>query len=147
MQRIAESELIINSRGAIYHLDLRPEELANTVLTVGDPDRVAMVSKYFDKIEHQAQHRVAAEHQPRGELIAGVEPDRDGAMDVVGERVRVGIAEGRERAHVGKATVRHREAAAQSEAQPTGLAVGARRRGQCERAQRQARKAQPGQSR
>jgi uridine phosphorylase len=62
MQRIAESELIINSRGAIYHLDLRPEELANTVLTVGDPDRVAMVSKYFDKIEHQAQHREFVSH-------------------------------------------------------------------------------------
>ena len=50
MQAIAESELIINTRGAIYHLDLRPEELAPTVLTVGDPDRVALVSKYFDKI-------------------------------------------------------------------------------------------------
>jgi len=62
MQTIAESELIINSRGAIYHLDLRPEELANTVLTVGDPDRVAMVSKYFDTIEHQAQHREFVSH-------------------------------------------------------------------------------------
>ncbi|RYZ48306.1 MAG: phosphorylase, partial [Chitinophagaceae bacterium] len=37
MHQIAESELIINSRGAIYHLDVRPEELAPTVLTVGDP--------------------------------------------------------------------------------------------------------------
>jgi uridine phosphorylase len=57
MQRIAESELIINSRGAIYHLNLRPEELAQTVITVGDPDRVAVVSKHFDKIEVQGQHR------------------------------------------------------------------------------------------
>ncbi|MCW3107423.1 MAG: phosphorylase, partial [Segetibacter sp.] len=40
MGKIAESELIINSRGAIYHLDVRPEELAGTVITVGDPDRV-----------------------------------------------------------------------------------------------------------
>jgi len=62
MQTIAESELIINSRGAIYHLDLRPEELANTVLTVGDPDRVAMVSKYFDTIEYKAQHREFVSH-------------------------------------------------------------------------------------
>jgi len=62
MQTIAESELIINSRGAVYHLDLRPEELANTVLTVGDPDRVSMVSKYFDTIEHQAQHREFVSH-------------------------------------------------------------------------------------
>lgn len=57
MQRIAESELIINSRGAIYHLNIRPEELAPTVITVGDPDRVAVVSKYFDKIEVKGQHR------------------------------------------------------------------------------------------
>ena len=48
MNRIAESELIINNRGAIYHLDLRPEELADTIITVGDPDRVQEVSKYFD---------------------------------------------------------------------------------------------------
>jgi len=48
---IAESELIINNRGAIYHLNLKPEELATTVITVGDPARVAEVSKYFDKIE------------------------------------------------------------------------------------------------
>lgn len=57
MSRIPESELIINNRGAIYHIDLRPEELAGTVITVGDPDRVAVVAKYFDKIEVQRQHR------------------------------------------------------------------------------------------
>ena len=51
MQRIAESELIINARGAIYHVDLRPEELAHNIIIVGDPDRVEMVSKYFDNIE------------------------------------------------------------------------------------------------
>jgi uridine phosphorylase len=62
MQAIAESELIINSRGAIYHLDLRPEELANTVLTVGDPDRVSEVSKYFDSIETRRQHREFVSH-------------------------------------------------------------------------------------
>src|SRR6201994_3505980 len=62
MQPIAESELIINARGAVYHLDLRPEELAPTVLTVGDPDRVALVSKYFDKIEFKANHREFVAH-------------------------------------------------------------------------------------
>ena len=62
MQRIAESELIINNRGAIYHLDLRPEELADTVILVGDPDRVKKVSKYFDRIEHQLQHREFITH-------------------------------------------------------------------------------------
>jgi uridine phosphorylase len=57
MQRIAESELIINERGAVYHLDIHPEELAPTVITVGDPARVAEVCKYFDRIEHKNAHR------------------------------------------------------------------------------------------
>jgi uridine phosphorylase len=62
MQRIAESELIINARGAIYHLDLRPEELAHNIITVGDPDRVTEVSKYFDKVEVRQQHREFVSH-------------------------------------------------------------------------------------
>jgi len=62
MQPIAESELIINYRGAIYHLDLRPEELASTVITVGDPDRVRTVSKYFDSFETKTQHREFVTH-------------------------------------------------------------------------------------
>ena len=44
MHRIAESELILNARGAIYHLDLLPEELGDTIITVGDPFRVKEVS-------------------------------------------------------------------------------------------------------
>lgn len=62
MKAIAESELIINSRGAIYHLDLRPEELASNVITVGDPDRVEKISKHFDKIEVKRQHREFITH-------------------------------------------------------------------------------------
>jgi len=62
MHRIAESELIINQRGAIYHLNLRPEELADTIITVGDPDRVKEVSKHFDKIECRLQHREFITH-------------------------------------------------------------------------------------
>jgi uridine phosphorylase len=57
-----ESELIINEHGTIYHLDLAPESLADTVITVGDPGRVAEVSKYFDRIEHKAQHREFITH-------------------------------------------------------------------------------------
>lgn len=60
--RIAESELILNSRSAVYHLDVRPEELAPVVITVGDPDRVANVSKHFDKLEHTFQHREFVTH-------------------------------------------------------------------------------------
>ena len=62
MQRIAESELIINHRGAIYHLNLLPEELASTIITVGDPDRVKEVSKHFDSVEHRHQHREFVTH-------------------------------------------------------------------------------------
>ncbi len=62
MSRIAESELIINNRGAVYHLDCRPEEVASTIITVGDPDRVAQVSKHFDRIEFKNNHREFITH-------------------------------------------------------------------------------------
>lgn len=65
MHQIAASELIINSRGAIYHLDLLPDELAHTVITVGDPDRVSAVSKYFDEIVYKNQHREFVTHTGR----------------------------------------------------------------------------------
>jgi len=59
---IAPSELILNHRNAIYHLDLRPEELADTILTVGDPARVHEISKRFDRMEYQAAHREFVTH-------------------------------------------------------------------------------------
>jgi len=65
MQQIAESELILNSRGGVYHLDLRPEELASWVITVGDPDRVKEVSKHFDTIEVKRTHREFVTHTGR----------------------------------------------------------------------------------
>jgi uridine phosphorylase len=51
MNLLSESDLIINPDGSIYHLNLLPEDVAQTVITVGDPDRVSEVSKYFDHIE------------------------------------------------------------------------------------------------
>jgi uridine phosphorylase len=60
--RIAESELILNQDGSIYHLHLLPHQLAETIITVGDPDRVNDVSKYFDVIEHKVQHRELVTH-------------------------------------------------------------------------------------
>lgn len=62
MNSIAASELIINDRGAIYHVNCRPEEIANTIITVGDPDRVKEVSKHFDKIEFKNHHREFVTH-------------------------------------------------------------------------------------
>lgn len=51
------SELILNADKSVYHLNLLPEELAKTIITVGDPDRVALVSQYFDTIEVRKQKR------------------------------------------------------------------------------------------
>ncbi len=62
MQRIPESELIVNSRGAIYHLNIKRDELAETIITVGDPDRVREVSKHFDMVEYRLQHREFVTH-------------------------------------------------------------------------------------
>jgi uridine phosphorylase len=62
MSIIAESELVLNNRGAIYHLDLRPEEIAHTIITVGDPARVSQVTKHFDSIEFKAAYREFITH-------------------------------------------------------------------------------------
>ncbi|MES2652256.1 MAG: nucleoside phosphorylase [Bacteroidota bacterium] len=51
MQKLSESDLIINPDGSIYHLNLLPEDIADTVITVGDLDRVGEISKHFDSIE------------------------------------------------------------------------------------------------
>jgi uridine phosphorylase len=60
--RLPESELILNNRKAVYHLNLLPEELASTIITVGNPDRVQQVSKHFDLIETKQQHREFISH-------------------------------------------------------------------------------------
>ena len=60
--KIAESDLIINPDGSIYHLNLMPGDVADTVITVGDPDRVAEVSKYFDSIEFKKGKREFITH-------------------------------------------------------------------------------------
>lgn len=57
MNNLAASELILNKDGSIYHLNLRPEHLADTVIVVGDPDRVQKISKHFDNIEFKIQKR------------------------------------------------------------------------------------------
>lgn len=48
---IADSELILNADGSIYHLNLLPEDIAETIIFVGDPDRVGLVSQYFDSVD------------------------------------------------------------------------------------------------
>ena len=51
MKSISEADLIINPDGSIYHLNILPEDVADTIITVGDPDRVEEVTKHFDSVE------------------------------------------------------------------------------------------------
>jgi len=59
---IEPSELIINNDGSIFHLHLKPEEIADTIILVGDPGRVEMVSGFFSKIEIKVSNREFCTH-------------------------------------------------------------------------------------
>lgn len=54
---IKQSELILNPDGSVYHLNLKPEHIASDIIFVGDPDRVAKITKFFDSIEFSTQKR------------------------------------------------------------------------------------------
>ncbi|WP_020527231.1 nucleoside phosphorylase [Flexithrix dorotheae] len=56
------SELILNPDGSVYHLNLLPENIAENIITVGDPDRVGQVSQYFDSIDFRKQKREFITH-------------------------------------------------------------------------------------
>jgi len=62
MNRIAESELILNPDGSIYHLKLKPENIADDIIVVGDPGRVPAISAYFDSIEFKQSNREIVTH-------------------------------------------------------------------------------------
>ena len=59
---IPSSELILNPDGSIYHLNLLPDHISDTILTVGDPGRVAQVSRHFNSIEFEGAHREFVTH-------------------------------------------------------------------------------------
>lgn len=59
---ISETDLILNPDGSVYHLNLFPEDIADTIITVGDLERVGEVSKYFDKIELKKNKREFVTH-------------------------------------------------------------------------------------
>lgn len=61
-ERIAESELVLNADGSIYHLHVRPEQVADKILIAGDPGRIALISSFFDTIEHQVENREFVTH-------------------------------------------------------------------------------------
>ncbi len=62
MKRLEESQLIVNPEGKIYHLGLRPENISDTIILVGDPQRVPKISKYFENIEFKNQNREIVTH-------------------------------------------------------------------------------------
>ncbi|MBN1650927.1 MAG: nucleoside phosphorylase [Bacteroidales bacterium] len=62
MKRIAESELILNPDGSIYHLKLKPENIADDIIVVGDPGRVPVISAYFDSVEFKQSNREIVTH-------------------------------------------------------------------------------------
>ena len=60
--KINQSELLLNNDSSIYHLNLHPTEIAETIILVGDPERVAMVSNNFDSVEIKKQKREFVTH-------------------------------------------------------------------------------------
>lgn len=62
MAHFKESELILNPDGSIYHLKLRPEQIAGTIIVVGDQGRVEQVSRHFSRIEHEVSNREFVTH-------------------------------------------------------------------------------------
>lgn len=86
MQPISHTDLILNQDGSIYHLHLLPEDIADTVILVGDPGRVSRVSSHFDQIEVEKENREFVMHTGnfRGKRISvlstGIGPDN---IDIV----------------------------------------------------------------
>lgn len=62
MSKFAASELILNSDGSIYHLNLLPEQISDIIFLVGDPDRVNKISQHFDRIDYKIQKREFITH-------------------------------------------------------------------------------------
>jgi len=59
---LSESELILNPNGSVYHLNLFPDQIGDTIITVGDPERVSAVSRYFDSVQHRIAKREFVTH-------------------------------------------------------------------------------------
>ena len=62
MSGIPETDLILNKDGSVYHLNLKPEHLSDTIIAVGDPSRVYNVSQHFDKVEFEMNKREFITH-------------------------------------------------------------------------------------
>lgn len=86
IQIMKPSELILNRDGSVYHLHLRPEQVAPIIITVGDPERVSRVSRYFDEVECRVRRREFVTHTGRlgnkriSVISTGIGPDN---VDIV----------------------------------------------------------------
>ena len=86
MHIIADTELILTPEKKIYHLNLSKEEIADDIILVGDPDRVAVISGKFDSIEHKIQNREFVTHtgslngKKISAIATGIGPDN---IDIV----------------------------------------------------------------
>jgi len=86
MHKLQDTELILTPENKIYHLNLSKDEIADDIILVGDPDRVAVISSKFDSIEHKIQNREFVTHtgtlnRKRISAIAtGIGPDN---IDIV----------------------------------------------------------------
>lgn len=62
MNKFSEADLILNKDGSVYHLNLKPENVSNNIIVVGDPGRVYHISKHFDAIEFEMNKREFVTH-------------------------------------------------------------------------------------
>ncbi|MBS1486785.1 MAG: nucleoside phosphorylase [Bacteroidetes bacterium] len=62
MPKISETDLILNADGSVYHLNLLPKHISDTIIAVGDPSRVYMVSQFFDEVEFEMNKREFITH-------------------------------------------------------------------------------------
>jgi uridine phosphorylase len=62
MSKISETDLILNPDGSVYHLNLLPKNISDTIITVGDPSRVYMVSQFFDEVDFEMNKREFITH-------------------------------------------------------------------------------------
>jgi uridine phosphorylase len=57
LKHFPATDLVLNAKNQVYHLALSPENIATKIIVVGDQDRVGLISRYFESIDHQSQHR------------------------------------------------------------------------------------------
>tara|TARA_R110000868_G_scaffold89502_1_gene249170 strand:- start:930 stop:1799 length:870 start_codon:yes stop_codon:yes gene_type:complete len=83
---IKKSELILNPDGSVYHLNLKPENIANTIILVGDQNRVEKITKHFDAVHFETSKREfktqtgTYKHKPITVISTGIGPDN---IDIV----------------------------------------------------------------